>query len=76
MRTIIMTICYGLALGLGLLALGLAGYGFYQHRSIFVSDQGIAAVGIAINAALYIATGAVSGVAALALVVAGGRARA
>ena len=75
MRTALTVICYGLALGLGLIALGLAGYGFYMDRQALTSAQDFATVGAFIGAARYIATGAVVGVVALACAVAGGRAR-
>lgn len=77
MRTALTIICYGLALGLGLLAIGLAGYGFLQDRSVMTATEtGFGAVGVLINGVRYISTGAVVGVLALACAVAGGLARA
>jgi hypothetical protein len=76
MRTAIVVLCYGLSLGLGLIALALAAWGFYQDNQALTSAQGFATVGAFIAAARYVAAGAFVGVVALALAVAGGRARA
>ena len=75
MRTAITVILYGLALVLALAAVVLAGYGYYMDRQALTGAQDFATVGAYIGATRYISTGAVVGVLALALAVAGGRAR-